>query len=314
MVSSKSSNAAKLLAAAVLVGESAAALNKPLINPPIPSMDNGLFQYLKPTHSTHDAWEWGWIPDICRDRANAEKLNPYDVEVFNVHYDDCSQPWIMCRHHNAPMSQSQMIDLFGRMPVHMRQWVRTITAFPGPRSAYTLSGSGDSVFFGDSQNYPTLFAHEIGHTLDHNSVPGYSGTDFSASQIWLDNYNADSAISDSYAATNQAENFAQETVIALFDKNVPGGVGTIEPNWKQIFHQYATLQAYVGNPLIPGGTCDHRWTNPATVCMGSAAPCGQAKTRRSAESNKPDVSITGIPTIQANYDGKISCNITHVDA
>lgn len=60
---------------------------------------------------------------------------------------------------------------------------------------------------------------------------------------------------------DQAENFAQETVIALFDKVVPGGIGTVEPNWKAIFHQYATVQAALGDSIIPGGTCRNRFAN-----------------------------------------------------
>lgn len=70
------------------------------------------------------------IPDRCRDVGNSEKENfpggPYDIEVFNVHYADCDMAWVMCRHHQADMSKEQMIDLFGRMPVRMRQWIRLV--------------------------------------------------------------------------------------------------------------------------------------------------------------------------------------------
>lgn len=65
------------------------------------------------------------IPDRCRDVANAHNLSPYDIEVFNVHYTDCNDAWIMCRHHKAEVSQDQMIEVFGRLPVKMRSWVRT---------------------------------------------------------------------------------------------------------------------------------------------------------------------------------------------
>jgi hypothetical protein len=39
------------------------------------------------------------------------------------------------------------------------------------------SDLGDNIYFGDIQNYPTLWAHEIGHTMDHNVVT--KGQDFS---------------------------------------------------------------------------------------------------------------------------------------
>ena len=60
---------------------------------------------------------------------------------------------------------------------------------------------------------------------------------------------------------DQAENFAQETVIALYDKVVPGGIGSVEPNWKAIFHQYATVQDALKDNLIPGGRCRNRFAN-----------------------------------------------------
>lgn len=73
--------------------------------------------------------------------ANAHGLSPYDIEVFNAHYDDCQDIWIMCRHHDAEVSQNQMIDVFGRLPVHMRDFVRLTIALPvpkgGSRNAYT---------------------------------------------------------------------------------------------------------------------------------------------------------------------------------
>lgn len=50
-----------------LLASAAASLNKPLIQPAIPSLDGGLFNNLKPTHSTHDQWGWGCMYTICGD-------------------------------------------------------------------------------------------------------------------------------------------------------------------------------------------------------------------------------------------------------
>ncbi|KAH9885521.1 hypothetical protein F4778DRAFT_505771 [Xylariomycetidae sp. FL2044] len=267
-----------------------AALDKPLIQPEIPPLDGGLWANLAPTQSTHDQWEWGWSLLRCQDEAQRNGFSPYDMEVFNIHYTDCDSVWIMCRHHDSPMSQIQMIDIFGRMPVRMRQYVRHVIAFPSDsRHAYTWSDLGDVVLFGDAQNYPTLWVHEIGHSLDMNAISGYAHP-FNTDNIWIDNYNLDSAISDSYAATNQGENFAQETVIALFDKVVPGGIGTVEPNWSAIYHQYMTAQGYLGDVLVPGGRCGTRFANDDVVCMGPAAGCASAKMARSM----------ALPTIQVD--------------
>ncbi|KAH7322465.1 hypothetical protein B0I35DRAFT_476415 [Stachybotrys elegans] len=237
---------------------SAQRLTKPVIQPETPSFESGLFNSLRPHQSNIGQWEWGWIPLRCHDVAIAEGFNPYDIEVYDVFYDDCGSAWVFCRHHDAEMDLTSMRDVFGRMPARTRQYVRTIMALPGTRSAYTFSDLGDVVFFGDCHRYPTVFIHEIGHILDVHGVPGHTGSRFSLGQIWLDNYNLDPRICNEYA---QTKNWAQEVVVGMYDKVVPGGLGAIQPNWNDIFHQYATVQGYLGNAIIPGGTCDFRWPN-----------------------------------------------------
>lgn len=66
------------------------------------------------------------IPLRCKAVAEAEGFSPYDIEVFNVHYTDCNDVWIMCRHHASPMSQIDMIDRFGRLPVRARSYIRHV--------------------------------------------------------------------------------------------------------------------------------------------------------------------------------------------
>jgi hypothetical protein len=46
------------------------------------------------------------------------------MEVYNVFYEDCDRPWVICRHKDAPMSIEKMIDNFGRLPVRLRSLVR----------------------------------------------------------------------------------------------------------------------------------------------------------------------------------------------
>ncbi|KAM0346338.1 hypothetical protein ACHAPU_005769 [Fusarium lateritium] len=57
------------------------------------------------------------------------------------------------------------------------------------------------------------------------------------------------------------DNFAEQVVIALFDKVVPNGLPGISPNWNSIFNQYSTVQSKLGDILIPGGTCDRKFAN-----------------------------------------------------
>lgn len=100
---------------------------------------------------------------------------------------------------------------------------------PGSKLA---GNSGNNIQFNGDIGI-TVFAHEIRHSINSHA---YGTSPFSNGDIWLNNYNQDSAVTDSYSQTSQQENFTQQTVVALFDKVVPGGVGTIQSNWQAIFH------------------------------------------------------------------------------
>ncbi|KAI9775075.1 MAG: hypothetical protein M1839_001467 [Geoglossum umbratile] len=281
-----------------------AALDKPLIQPPFPpgKIDQGLLDHLKPTKSTHDAWGAGWIPRDCKTLAEGAKFSANDIEVFNIHYTDCNDVWIMCRHTQSPMSQIDMIDLFGRMPVSMRGYVRHIIALPGTKSAFN---NGDNIaIFGKGTDI-SLFVHETGHSLDSHAYDP-KVTPFHDSAPWLEAFNEDSSVSDDYARTNQAENVAQETVISLFDKVVPGGIGTIQPNWRAIFHQYATLQFYLGKTLLPGGTCSNRLGNSPPVPKSASVE----DSARLPTSPKPDVSLSNAVAVIPPTPMSAQYNIT----
>jgi len=102
----------------------------------------------------------------------------------------------------------------------------------------------------------TVFIHETGHSLDF--LGAYDDKPLSTSANWLQNYAQDTNVPDPYAGTNQAENVAQNTVVACFNEVVPGGFGTVEKDWGKVFHQFATVQTEAvnaGNLLVPGGTC-----------------------------------------------------------
>jgi hypothetical protein len=59
-----------------------------------------------------------------------------------------------------------MIDLFGRMPVSMRGYVRHIIALPGIKSAFS---NGDNIaIFGKGTDI-SLFIHETAHSLDSHA-------------------------------------------------------------------------------------------------------------------------------------------------
>lgn len=74
-------------------------------------------------------------------------------------------------------------------------------------------------------------------------------------------------------------------MVGVYDKVVPGGISTIEPNWNAIFHQYTTYQDYLGDTILPGDSCRNRFANTAAVTISNSA-----KLRISSE-HKPDTSI-----------------------
>jgi hypothetical protein len=119
-------NTALSVLASCLVTANARKLKKPTISPSLDwdRMETDFRSNLSPTHSVWKPWGAGWIPAACTDFANKHSLKPSDFIVFSVHYSDCSEPWVFCRHKDAAASEADMVDIFGRMPVHMRSYIR----------------------------------------------------------------------------------------------------------------------------------------------------------------------------------------------
>ncbi|KAJ4147525.1 hypothetical protein LMH87_002037 [Akanthomyces muscarius] len=277
-------------ATAALLSVAVARLDKPVIKPPFPngglgSLGPDLMSSLKVASHTTDDWDKNHLPRDCKSLAQNAGFSPLDVSAFNIHYDDCkSQPWVFCRHKDSPLSKKDMTELFGRMPVRMRQFIRHIIALPGQRSA---GSSGDNIQMNGDVEI-TVFIHETGHSLDSHAFDPKLGAPFSNGKAWTDAYNKDSAVTDDYAQTSQQENFAQETVVSVYDKNVKGGIGKIQPNAQAIRNAYTTLEKYIGNIIIPGGVCTHRLENSPSVPKADSArtrlvpksePVGEGLTR-----------------------------------
>ncbi|KAL3458338.1 hypothetical protein BJX64DRAFT_225320 [Aspergillus heterothallicus] len=255
-----------------------AQLDKPIMDPAVPfdHMDTNLYNHLKSTPATSEAWEYGWLPARCQAVAESwENKSPYDMEAYYVTYEDADTPWVMCRHKDAPLTLEKMIDNFGRLPVRLRNLVRVQLAFParseGSLLAYAFSDLGDIVFTGDMYPYIRFWFHEIGHIRDANV--NASAGDYSASDAWQAEYDKDDYICDAYAQNNHAENFAQEVVVAAYDKIVPGGIASLVPNYEDIYNQFVNVQEVMGDELCPGGRGDRLFEDDHIVCMGPEAGC-----------------------------------------
>lgn len=132
-------------------------------------------------------------------------------------------------------------------------------------AAFTYS-NGDVVV--ESAPGLSTLLHELSHSLDWHALPKYSSP-FSGTSNWQNEYAKDSHTPTGYGRTNWMEDFAETGMVGVYDKVVPGGFGGINSNWNQIFHQYATYQGYLGNTILPGGTCDKRFPNTAPVQKGA---------------------------------------------
>lgn len=203
-----------------------------------------------------------------------------------------------------------MATQFGRLPIQMRQWVRHVIDVPGD-GGWAFEWNGSITFIRPTDNMMNVVVHETGHSLDLNgacklrsilhiegrlifSTPDHDNP-LSSSDNWWNNYNQDPNVPDPYAGTNAREDIAQNTVVSVFNENVPGGFGSIEPNWHNIFHQYATLigesnDAGQGNGLFKPGenvAASHRLPNSAPVPMTNNAHKVNVEQHGAA----PDVSI-----------------------
>ncbi|KAL4972662.1 hypothetical protein BDW66DRAFT_143734 [Aspergillus desertorum] len=159
---------------------------------------------------------------------------------------------------------------------------------PGADSAFAINGN--VAFFGTTGSNVDVMIHESAHGLDGFAAFGES---FScilpfaskytsilgkqeilirllASDGFLAAYDADTHVPDDYARSSQAENVAQNTVVAVYDKNVPGGFPGVQEQYTTILNQYSYIQDKARDALLPGGTCDRHLENSETVVLSSS--------------------------------------------
>ncbi|KAL3474083.1 hypothetical protein BJX99DRAFT_248533 [Aspergillus californicus] len=234
-------------------------------------------------------WEDGLMPADCKSIAESQGLNPTDFEVWDIFYDDCQDGWSFCRHKESSDTFETLVDTFGRIPVRMRSWVRHIMTIPGDNWAF--NSNGNIALSGTTSSNLDVALHETGHSLD--LLGAYGSEALSSMQEWLDAYNSDSNVPDDYARSNQVENVAQNTVVGIYDKVVPGGFPGVQSNYQNIQNQYTLLQDKAGDQIIPGGTCDRHLENSDTVSASGSSTKRDSKKSRSASH---DPSFTGTYT------------------
>ena len=276
-----------------LIALAVARLDKPILNKDLSYLHDGLVAHLpgKPAH--YSTWNPGWIPQDCSNIIFTANLSNTDVDVYNVQYEDCSTPWIICRHKDSPNSLEQLLDTFSQVPVRARQFVRHVVALPDKKDtgSHAYNSNGNIALFNEAASHVAVLVHETGHSLD--LLGAYSIDHLSTSQNWTDAMAKDSKVPDGYAQSNVREDVAQNTVVAAFDINVPGGFGKIQPKAGEIWNQYFLIEkeaSIAGNLLNPGGKCGRRLTNSPPVPMVQPSHSSGPAHRR-ALMEAPDVTL-----------------------
>ncbi|KAI4252382.1 MAG: hypothetical protein LQ352_004318 [Teloschistes flavicans] len=285
-----------ILAASVHADEWAK-LDKPPLADNLDYLAQGLLDNYPTVHSSLDAWgNNGWIPQECKTAAEQAQHSAFDINTYEVHYDDCQQSWVMCFHKDLDGEKDRIIDLVSRLPVRSREYVKHIILLPDT-GVHAYNDQGNLVVFDTTSSSVgfEVFLHETGHSLDlqHAYV---DGAQLSTSQNWLDNYNQDPKVPDPYSATDALEDVAQNTVVAAYNVQVPGSFSALEPGWQDIFHQYATVQTWqrdAGNLLVPGGgDCRSRLPNSETVRQDGSSGGSKKMMARAKLAKKPDTSLS----------------------
>jgi len=140
-----------------------------------------------------------------------------------------------------------------------------------------------------------VIIHEVAHSLDLHGA--YKDKPLSGSDRMWKAYNADPNTPNEYSKTAMVENVAEQTMIAVFNEIVPGGFGTIEPEWKKISNQYHFVQeegklAGKGNSIFrPGSSekCTHKV--PSTKPVNMNANSKFRLKRLVSARNKPDITL-----------------------
>ncbi|KAJ6788841.1 hypothetical protein PWT90_10527 [Aphanocladium album] len=237
---------------------------------PHAGIPDGQFNYWKMADALRSQLKF---PNGYGHMANEFGLNPNDFSVFNVDYADCETAWVFCKHKDSAADENNMLEMFGRAPVGMRQFVRHLVGLPSYVSQWSAQTTPDGdIRFLTHIDMPILL-HEMSHSMDWHALSGYGDT-FSSSGIWSNTYYRDSYTPSEYGRNNWMEDFAEAGKCGVADANLYGGFGSVTSWWTTIQNQYKTYEQYFGSFIKQGGSCTRRFSNSAPVPMNGKRAVG----------------------------------------
>lgn len=196
----------------------------------------------------------------------------------------------------------------------MRQWIRHVVDVPAD-GGWAFEYDGTITFLDPKDDMMPVIVHETGHSLDLSGA--YTDKPMSSSDRWWSNYDQDSHVPDTYASSNAVEDVAQNTVVAVFNENVPGLFASIEPNYEQISHQYYTLISEAidvgqGNNLFKPGhnaQCTHRMAPSDPVPVGGAKKRGMRQGKGAPPVVGLSANVTEIVTKREGKAKRSDCSL-----
>ncbi|RPA72890.1 hypothetical protein BJ508DRAFT_314311 [Ascobolus immersus RN42] len=173
---------------------------------------------LQSTPYTLKRWTWGLIPAECyaagaaAERYGAQPWSPYQMEVFDVTYEDCShEPQIVCRHSKAPSSIDEIARRVGQIPVLARQhtsYFVVLSHHTGENSCTSYVTRASVVMIGhckSMQFYLDRAAALVNHVL---SIGTGENRGYSYSKEWRTVTAQGTCVPDKWYAENWDRHFA----------------------------------------------------------------------------------------------------------
>ncbi|KAJ7727616.1 hypothetical protein B0H16DRAFT_1735093 [Mycena metata] len=206
--------------------------------PPLPSLtlkaqasgfSFDLYSALSPASST-SITNLSDIPGVCTPYVGpGQERNTNNMTATNITFEDCGDPFTVCRCSDATMSMDTIVDRLGRVPIGLRRYIGIVFALNGGTgpSAFTHT-TGDMHLWGDYGM--DMGVHEATHAFDlapdtaHSSAPGWSEPIANDTCV-PDTYSLHSR--GTYAESEKVHDFAQMSVIKiymlLYDGHLPAG-------------------------------------------------------------------------------------------
>lgn len=157
------------------------------------------------------------LPTNCAeylDPGNSSAECASTMTATAVTYEDCGDPFTVCRCADANMTMDTIVDRLGRVPVGLRRFVATVVILGGETQAYTNLSTGDVHLFGDCAM--DTWIHEVrrrSYPLGVSLLTGSQATHsfdsasrlLSSSLGWGQAIGNDSCAPDQYSLTNRVE-------------------------------------------------------------------------------------------------------------